>query len=221
VAAPAVAQLQQGGIKATVVNAAGKAVSGLYVSAVPLGPNAGATRTETSDAKGEAEFARLRPGFYRLCLNLPRSAYLDPCVWSKPLEIAVWQAQISAAKLTVDIGSILRVRVDDDSAKKYLENAKSLGGGLSLGILMGNGTTHLLHPFVAEANGRTYETAIPVDKSLQLAIYTGHVQLRDAKGATVAESTEGKEAGRPALLPVRHNSGQANPDVKLTAVGVK
>jgi hypothetical protein len=43
VAAPAVAQLQQGGIKATVVNAAGKAVSGLYVSAVPLGPNAGAS----------------------------------------------------------------------------------------------------------------------------------------------------------------------------------
>src|SRR5262249_9142402 len=152
----------------------GKGIGGLALIAVPMGPAGGKSYSATSGPKGDVQLTRMRPGYYMFCVQLPGSAYLDPCRWSKPVERAIQGGQaVTLPALQIQEGSVLRVKLKDDPAKKYLGAAKAKNLETLLRLTVPNGGSHLLPITSEDATGRWHEIAIPTETALHLLVYPG------------------------------------------------
>src|SRR5438128_2573218 len=97
-----------GRIQGKVTDDAGQAVANVYVVAAPTTTGARNHYTAATSATGDFSIDQVAAGVYRLCVQAPRSAYLDPCVWSTPAQLTLTAGQVAAnTNLQVSKGSVL------------------------------------------------------------------------------------------------------------------
>ena len=198
-----------GGIQGIISDDGAKPLAGAFVIATPLGPAGGVTSTAVSAANGQFNMANLGPATYMVCVQVPHSAFLDPCRWSSPLHVAVAAGQISPNNNVQMLkGSLLHVRVNDPG-----QHVAKGDGDVLLGI---GGPSFPFHPLgvaATDAAGRTFDIAIPLNTALRLQISSEHLDLEDDNGAAPGPV--------PAAIPIQQSSGQGDPTLTFNIKGKK
>ena len=198
-----------GRIQGKVTDDAGQAVANVYVVAAPTTTGARNHYTAATSATGDFSLDQVPAGAYKLCVQAPRTAYLDPCLWSTPAQLALTAGQVATnTNLQVSKGSILRVRVDDPG--QHLARGE---GMVLLGFVVPSGRFQPLVLGTNDPSGRTYEAAIPFDKSLRLELTSNGIQLNDEGNRAL---TNGQAA-----VALQQAPGQADRTVTFHITGKK
>jgi len=113
-------------MQGTVKNAQGQAVAGAQVEyrrvvqlvrtnrgVVPAPGEAIADNVVTTNASGVFSATGLPLGDYTLCVSVPSSTYLNPCIWQQPTLVAVSTGAAATPVITLSMGVYLNVRVND------------------------------------------------------------------------------------------------------------
>jgi hypothetical protein len=144
-----------------------------------------------------------------VCVQVPHTAFLDPCRWSLPIRVTVAAGQISANNnVQVTKGSLLHVRVNDPG-----QHVSKGDGDVLLGIGGPSFPFHLLGLAATDPAGRTFDIAIPFNVALRLQISSEHLDLEDDNGAAPGPV--------PASIPIQQAPGQADPTVTFSIKGKK
>jgi hypothetical protein len=204
-----VAQVNEGTIQGVISDEGGHALAGAFVIATPLGPAGGVTYTAVSNANGQFNLSHARPAAYMVCVQMPRSAFLDPCSWSSPMHVTVAAGQVSPNNnVQMTKGSLLHVRVNDPD-----QHVSKGDGDVLLGI---GGPSFPFHPLGLAATdpaGRTFDMAIPFNLALRLQISSEHLDLADEQGAALGST--------PAAVLIQQSPGQGDPTLTFNIKGKK
>lgn len=161
----------------------------------------GVAGTGTSDASGAFLLSRLPAGNYSLCVTVPASAYLDPCVWHYPVQTQVTAGTAATRTIVLTKGVFLKVRVDDPGG--LLPQAVDgiwTRRKLVVGVKYGNGAYQGADNTGVDGGGRDYQLIVPAGAPFKLWLYSTDVALNDSSGAAV--DTSGS------LIPFQTTSGQ-------------
>jgi carboxypeptidase family protein len=176
---------QSSTISGTLVDAAGKAVSGVWVTALRTAPPPVAV-TDASGADGGFVLSGLAAGEYRICAQSPDGKYLDPCWWSPPLTMpatAIRSGETrSGIRLTLKSAATLKIRVDDPLG--LLLGANS-GRDVFAGVITDAGVFRNAVVKARDSRERTLEVPIPFDTPVRLLITGVRVTLTDGGGKAV------------------------------------
>ena len=198
-----------GGIQGKVLDDAGQPVASVYVVAAPTTQGARNAYSATTSGSGDFSIDQAAAGPYKLCVQAPRTAYLDPCVWSVPTQVTITAGQVASnTNLRVSKGSVLRVRVDDPG--QHLARGE---GAVLLGFVVPAGRFQPLTVGAADPSGKTFEAAIPFDKAVRLELASNGIQLADANQAPLANGQAG--------VAIQQAPGQADRTVTFTITGKK
>jgi hypothetical protein len=176
---------QSSGISGTLVDEAGKAVSGTWVTALRTAPPP-VSVTAASGADGGFVLLRLTPGEYRICAQAPDGRYLDPCWWSAPLTMPATSVRsgevTSGVRLTLKSAGALQVRVDDPLG---LLLGQDRGRDVFAGVITDAGVFRNAVVKSNDSRGRLLEVPIPFDKQVRLLVTGVRVRLTDSTGKNV------------------------------------
>lgn len=198
-----------GGIQGVISDDGGKSLAGAYVIATPLGIAGGLTYTAVSATGGQFSFAKVPPGNYMLCVQMPRSAHLDPCSWSSPPRVTVTAGQVSANNsVRLATGAVVHVRVNDPG-----QHVSKGDGEVLLGIGSPSSLFHPLGLAASDASGKTFDIAIPLNTALRLEISSDLLQLADDKGMALSAAPTG--------IPIQVSPGQSDPTLTFNITGKK
>lgn len=155
----------------------------------------------STDANGSFLVSSLPIGDYALCVDVATAPYLNPCLWSSAVKVRVSALEISRPSLALKTGVFLKVPVNDPLGLLPSAPDGALGGSnLLIGVTFGKGGYHGAQRVGTDRNGRDYRIAIPVDIPLRLWVFSRHVILTDAAGASLD--------GRGAQIPIQPKLGQ-------------
>jgi hypothetical protein len=179
---------QTGSLSGSVLDDAGKAKPGVWVTAVRITvPPARATAA--TDKNGAFLLPGLPPGAYRICAQVPGGGFLDPCEWSDYTTsvrsaVNVLSGQTAAAvRIQLQSATALQVRIDDP--QKLLDPAHP-ERDVVVGVFSGAGGFHLATIQSADAAGRLHQVWVPFDAPVKLHISSAQLSLADATGAPAA-----------------------------------
>jgi carboxypeptidase family protein len=179
----ALASAWAGNLAGIATGSDGKPIPGALVSAIGTSTVPWTNVHTTTGVDGTFSFQGLSAGSYRLCVQVPSGGYLNPCDWSPaaPALHLTASESVSAFPLTVEKGSILKIRINDPN---------DLLGSAPASILMGVHTPTGL--FVStlrrahDAAGSDYEVTIPFDTQVKLTLQANQVKLAAADGTVVS-----------------------------------
>ncbi len=197
-------------MQGTITDQVGAPISGAFVAATPTGPSGRLTLTTISSAKGVFTFTQATPGVYAICVQVPNTAYLNPCHWSASPKVTVMSGQVAQANpLRLTTGSLLQVRINDPS-KLFPAGSMPSGDDVLVGVSSPVLLFHELHRVASDKSGKTFEMRIPYDAPLRLTVKSAHLQIVDGSGILAGAATT-----------VQHSSSRTNPALVFTVTGRK
>lgn len=169
--------ITSGVVTATMISAA----SAMRVPLLLAGPR-------LARLSGSASFAfdSLPDGVYRFCASETRS-WLDSCDWGGlGLTVSVPSA---ASKLGLSIvvarAAIIEVTISDPSQKLLARSAGGVAAHVTIGVLHDGRFFEQARLSASDATSRTYNIAIPFDRTLFLHVTSALLQLKDSSGAAL------------------------------------
>ncbi len=139
-----------------------------------------------TDANGAFSAPNLPIGNYTVCGTVPSAPYLDPCRWQGASQVSVNSNAVTDYALVLKKGVFLKVRINDPV--ELLPRAKDgplRAGNLIVGVTYANGAYLGAENTNVDATGRDYQMIIPAGVPFKLWLFSRHVALVDAIGATV------------------------------------
>ena len=196
----------------------GTAIVGGHVSLALMSPHPIRLRqtewTTVTGPGGAFQFARLLEGRYRLCAQVPRSTWLNPCEWGlERIVVAVSAAQPVANPVVVmKKGVAVAIRMDDPGQLLFQYEGKTPGAHVLIGV--GNDALAFIPAQVtsSDANGRNHQIVIPFNYQAKLTVQSSFYQLADAAGLALARA-------RAVAIPVTVAPGQQPAPITLKVTG--
>ena len=153
-------------------------------------------------------------GGYRICVQVPGSALLNPCTWSTgPPSITTASGQAaSLGTIRLETGYLLQVRLLD--AGRFLESDEGRvpGAQVQIGVWTLNGLFVPMRIRTREATSRDLELPVPFGAPFELSIQSGFFDLADENNARV-------DPVRGARLPLQVPAGTPSTVRAFTVTG--
>jgi hypothetical protein len=206
------AQTAVGSLSGTIKDDAGQTLASVAVSAVGNGPG-GKTYFVTTSASGAFALSGVAPGVYSICVQEPGGPHLDPCHWGSPVQVTVGsQSPAALPSLQVVKGTVLQVRLNDPS---HLLKAGPAGPpDVLVGVMLPSSLFHPMRLIANDANGYTYQVAVPAGTPAKISITSAHWSIADSAGASIGAAVSSQ-------IPATVASGQALTAVTFTVTGRK
>jgi len=211
-----------GVIAGTVSGEDGSAVVGAYVtlhlSVVPGQAVRQGFQTQWgvySGSGGSFRFTGLRNGTYRLCVQAPSTAWLDPCEWGLAIpSLALTDAGRSQTiAISLRKGAEVPIRIDDPGQLVLQNEGRIAGAVLLVGVRTPSSTFRPAVLTLQEGTGRTLKVVIPFDKLVHLTVASSFLKLADSTGTPLS--------GPGRTIPLSVPAGQAAATVRLSVTGAK
>jgi hypothetical protein len=169
----------------------------------------------TSKDAGSFRFDALYYGPYRLCAQVPGSAWLNPCEWGLRPETATLSIANQSPSVTIILkkGVAVPIRVDDPGRSLSQYEGKTPGAHLLLGVSNDALVFHPAQLTSEDSNGRNHQIVIPFDAPVKLVVSSFFFQLSDASGIPLPRTGS-------VAIPVTVPTGQQPVPIKLTVTGV-
>lgn len=169
-----------------------------------------------SDGGGGFEFTRLPVGSYRICVQAPKSSWLNPCQWGLEYpKVTLAASQPSAnAQVVLKKGAVLSILLEDPLQLLSQHEGRTRGANLLLGVAddtLGFMPARLIS---SDPGGKRLEVVVPFNSLRTLVVRTAFFQLVDSSGAILSRK-------RATMIPLAFAAGQ-QPGVlrlKVTAAG--
>ena len=198
----------------------GSAIEGAAVSARLLPPyrlsrSESAFKSTVSMKGGAFAFAALREGVYQICVQAPRTAWLNPCEWGAALPTFTVSAGQPNVTATVQLkkGVVLPLHLDDPSGLLAAYEGKRPGAHVLLGVTTDAGTFHPAALVVKDAAGRKHQVAVPAAALVKLVVASSFFRLSDPSGAVLANTS--------VQIPTTVQLGMAPSPIVLRVIGTK
>jgi hypothetical protein len=143
----------------------------------------------STDRSGLLRFQNLAAGNYSICVNVPGSAYLNPCEWEAPVIVNLMPGELKLGlPVVLTQGAFLHLRADDPNS---LLPSRSRAPGKA------NSATPLLHMVVwadkkgfphipdllaEDASGQSYVLAVPKGRDLTVTLAGKNLSVVDNQG---------------------------------------
>lgn len=209
-----------GVVAGTVTGEDGSLISGAYVTLhLAFKPRPAAhqrIRTQwgiSTGPGGSFRFTGLPDGSYRLCVQAPRTTWLDPCEWGFPAPTVSLTRTERSRTLAISLkkGAEVPIQVDDPSQLLSQNLGKTAGAHLLIGIRTAAATFRPAAVSLQELNGRTLRVVIPFDRPVKMEVASSFFKLADSGGAPFSK------AG--VAIPVSVPTGQKAATVRLSVTG--
>lgn len=198
----------------------GSSVAGAYVTLHLSFPSTPALRQRFqtqwgvySGSGGSFQFSGLRNGTYRLCVQAPQTAWLDPCEWGLPIPSMTLTGAQRSQSITVSLrkGVEVPIRIDDAGQILLQSEGRIAGAHLLVGVRTPAFTFRPAVLTAQEGTGRTLRVVIPFDRPVKVEVASSFFKLADSNGAAFS---------RPGTaIPVTVPAGQKAPTIRLSVTG--
>ncbi len=185
-----------GEVTGTLAGDDGTALSGGHVTLhlVPPYPPGRHRQTDwaaVSGAGGSFRFTGLREGTYRLCAQVLRSTWLDPCEWGlRPPAVSLSSAQpIAGVNMVLAKGAAVPIRIDDPDQILSQNEGRTPGAHLLLGVPNDAKVFGLVPVISQDAGGRSHQIVIPFNLTQKLVLSTSFFRLADEVGIALPGTT--------------------------------
>jgi len=163
---------------------------------------------------GTFQITGLRDGKYRLCAQVPGTAWLNPCQWAlQPIAVALSDTQPTASvTIVMKKGAAVPIRVDDPGQLLSQHEGKTAGAHLLVGV--GNDAFAFAPARVMsqDATGRNLEVVIPFNSTAKISVLSSFFRLADATGLPLPKTG--------VTIPILVPAGQRPPAITLRVTGV-
>ena len=189
---------QTGGIAGTVTGDNGSPLAGAAVTyrrIVAYLPNTGGPpqlapgevhfdASASTTATGAHVIQGLPRGLYQVCVSAPKQPILDPCHWAAAVPSVLVQSGVTAAlNIQAKLGVFLTIRINDPLGLLPASEKGPLDfPHLITGVIFGSGAFLAASRISSDANGQTYQVAVPAGVPLNLWLHTRYVLLADGHG---------------------------------------
>jgi hypothetical protein len=167
-----------------------------------------------SGSGGSFRFAGLRNGAYRLCVQAPATAWLDPCEWGFAIpSVALTDAGRSQAiAISLRRGAEVPIRIDDPGRLVLQSDGRIAGALFLVGVRTATFTFRPAVVMSQEGAGQTLKVVIPFDKLVHLTVASSFFRLTDSTNTGIV--LPGPENG---VVP----AGQPPAAVRLSLTGAR
>ena len=197
-----------GQIAGTLLSPDGQPVARATVLAqLEAGPGAQPFRANAfSGPDGSFLVSNLPAGQYRICIQVPGTAFLDPCTWSAaPPSATVAAGQTaSAGNIQVETGYLVKARLTDSNRLLQADEGRVRGVHLQIGIWTPEGFFVPMRVRTRRAGSRDLELPVPFGTAVALSARSGSYDLTNETNTRV-------DPLRGARIPI-----QAAPDTPPT-----
>ncbi len=168
-----------------------------------------------SGSGGSFRFTGLRNGTYRLCVQAPGAAWLDPCEWGLAIPSGALSSAVRSQAIAISLrrGAEVPISIDDPGQLVLQSEGRIAGALLLIGVRTPTGT---FRPAVLTSRGltgRTLKVVIPFDKPVNLTVGSSFFRLADSTGTPFS--------GPGRTIPLSVPAGQTPATVRLSVTGVK
>ena len=191
---------------------AGARVGLLLQSAQPHGKAAQAFWGVATAADGSFSASRLSGGTYKVCAEVPNSAWLNPCEWgfSPPAISLTASVQAAAVSMVLKKGVVVPIRVDDPNHVLAQNEGKTPGAHLLIGAGTAINSFRSASVVSQDATGRNYQLVIPYNYPATVVVRSPFFKLTDANGVSLPSGT---------TLPISVLTGQTPTAIRLIVTG--
>ena len=131
-----------------------------------------------SASDGSFRFDRLNEGVYKLCAQVPRSAWLNPCQWGlKPPVVTLSASQPTATvAMALKKGATIPIRINDPGQILSQYEGKVPDAHLLIGV--GN-DVHAFMPAPTvsqDTGGRNLQVVVPFNSVVKLEVFSTQFQ---------------------------------------------
>jgi hypothetical protein len=164
---------------------------GLYrLTPFPPGKPRKTEWSATSGAGGAFVFDRVYEGRYRLCVQVSRTVWLNPCEWGfDPSIISLSRNQPSVnITLTLKKGAIVPIRIIDAGQQLARHEGKTPGAHLFVGL---SDDALVYRPALVtaqDAGGRDQQIVIPFDTPVKVVAFSSFFHISDAAGLPLSRT---------------------------------
>jgi hypothetical protein len=136
---------------------------------------------------GQFQFSGVPTGRFILCAQLPGSDLVDSCQWdSQPPSVVVsGAAAVNVPAITLQKGYPLRVRIDDPRGDLSVQELRTQGAGVRLGVWTPTGMFVPLALRYKEPRGEEHEAVLPYRTPLRLLAQGQRFVLADERGNAI------------------------------------
>jgi hypothetical protein len=207
-----------GQIKGRVVSEDGTGIGGSFVTLELLPPfPKRIPRTDwgvATDNAGSFSFDSLPIGRFRVCAQVPKGTWLNPCQWGSrpPLTILTAVQPTASSTVVMRRGAAVPIRIEDPGQRLLQYEGKVAGSHLLIGVgndAFGFMTARLVS---RDANSRTYEVVLPFDSPRNVVIRSPGFRLTDGAGVALPQT-------KASMVPVMVPLGQKPGEIRLTLSG--
>ena len=164
---------------------------------------------------GSFRFTGLRNGTYRLCVQAPGTAWLDPCEWGLPIPSVVLAGAERSPTIAISLrkGVEVPIRIDDPGQFLVRNEDSVPGAHLLVGVRTQASTFRPATLVSQDGTGRTLRVVIPFEKPAQVAVASSFFSMADGNGAPFS---------RPGIgIPVSVPAGQKAAILRLSVTGAR
>jgi hypothetical protein len=165
-----------------------------------------------SAADGSFSLSSLGGGAYKICADVPNSAWLNPCEWDLGPPSANLTASIhsAAVRMVFKKGAAVPIRIDDANHLLAQNEGKVPGAHFLIGA--GTAIFSFHHASIAsqDATGRNYQLLIPYNYAATLVVRSPFFNLSDAGGVSLPSGT---------TIQLKVPAGQTPATVRLIVTG--
>jgi hypothetical protein len=196
----------------------GAAIAGAFVSLELLPPFPKrlpqTTWTSVTGTGGTFRFDQLRAGKYRLCVQVPGSAWLNPCQWGSKFHLFTLTPgqPMADASLVLQRGAAIPIRMEDPGQLLSQHEGKAPGAFLTIGVNNDAYAFDEARLVSLDSNGQNLQVIVPFNSQRRIVVRSGYFQLADAAGVALsrAKATE---------IPVLVLAGQRPTEIRLKVTG--
>lgn len=207
-------------ISGTVRGDDGSPVSDAIISLTALPPYETKSRIRqwsvVTSIGGRFTLQGLYLGHFQTCVQVPGTAWLDPCRWGGgPFVVRLTNTNSTATTaLTLRRGAALTLRVNDQSGLLDGNEGVTPGAHLLLGLTNDGGAWEPALPLSKDVAGRTYRVLVPFDRSLKIVVASRLFSLADGANVPLLPT------GVTSIIPVTTTTGKTPPTVVVSVVGL-
>ncbi|HEY7390444.1 MAG TPA: hypothetical protein VH640_18145 [Bryobacteraceae bacterium] len=165
-----------------------------------------------SGSDGSFRFDQLNDGTYRLCAQVPKSAWLNPCQWGLQAPIVTLSTANPSATVAVALktGAVVPIRVDDPG--QLLTHYEGTVPGAHLLIGIGTDARVFMPAAVIsqDSGGRNQQVVVPFNSAVKLVVFSSQFQL-SSSGIPLPRASS--------TIPIGVPSGQTPPTIVLQVTG--
>jgi hypothetical protein len=134
-----------------------------------------------TEPDGSFVIPKVSPGHYRICIQTPGTALLDPCTWSAspPGAVVSSGATASLGSIRLESGYVIRVRLHDAARLLQTDEARTPAARVQSGVWTPSGLFIPLRIRTRGSVSRDLELPVPHGMPLELSVRSTQFELVD------------------------------------------